>query len=118
MPKGPKQGMPNMQQMMKQVQQMQHDMEAAQEQLKHEVVSASAGGGMVTVEVTGELQVKSVTVDPEAVDPEDVEMLADMILAAVNEALRAAQELAANKLGGATGGLDLGGLGGLGMPGL
>ena len=58
------------------------------------------------------------TIDPEAVDPEDVEMLADMVLAAVNEALRAAQELAASRLGGATGGLDLGGLGGLGLPGL
>jgi nucleoid-associated protein EbfC len=120
MAKGPRQqGMPaNMQQMLKQVQQMQQEMEAAQEQLKHEVVSASSGGGMVTVEVTGELQVKSVTIDPEAVDPEDVEMLADMISAAVNEALRAAQELAASRIGGATEGLDLGGLGGLGLPGL
>jgi DNA-binding YbaB/EbfC family protein len=120
-PRGPgrqQPGMPNMQQMLQQVQQMQHDMEAAQEQLKHEIVSASAGGGMVTVEVTGELQVKSVTIDPEAVDPQDVEMLADMVMAAVNEALRCAQELAASKLGGATGGLDLGGLGGLGLPGL
>jgi nucleoid-associated protein EbfC len=119
MPKGPKQpGMPNMQQMMRQVQQMQHDMQDAQEQLKHELVSASAGGGMVRVEVTGELHVKSVTIDPEAVDPEDVDMLADMIMAAVNEALRSAQELAASRLGGATGGLDLGGLGGLGLPGV
>ncbi len=119
MAKGPKQQrMPNMQQMMQQVQQMQHEMEAAQEQLKHETVSASAGGGMVTVQVTGDLQVTSVTIDPEAVDPEDVTMLADMVTAAVNEALRAAQELAASKLGGATGGLDPGGLGGLGLPGL
>ena len=57
-------------------------------------------------------------IDPAAVDPEDVEMLSDMVLAAVNEALRLAQEMAANKLGGATGGLDLGSLGGLGLPGL
>lgn len=108
----------NMQQMMKQVQQMQHDIQDAQERLAHEIVSASAGGGMVTVQVTGDLRVTSVTIDPEAVDPEDVDMLADMIIAAVNEALRSAQELAASKLGGATGGLDLGGLGGLGLPGL
>ena len=119
MAKGPRrQGMPNMQQMLGQVQQLQQEMEAAQEQLRHETVSASAGGGMVTAQVTGDLRLKSVTIDPEAVDREDVEMLADMILAAVNEALRAAQELAASKLGGATGGLDLGGLGGLGLPGL
>jgi len=116
MPKQPR--MPNMQQMMQQVQKMQHEMEAAQEELKNEVVEASAGGGMVTVKVSGDLEVRSVTIDPSAVDPEDVEILADMVLAAVNEGLRMAQELAARKLGGATGGLDLGGLGGLGMPGL
>ena len=84
---------------------MQHDMEAAQEQLKHETVSASAGGGMVTVQVTGDLRSRRSTIDPEAVDPEDVEMLADMVLAAVNEALRAAQELAPRaRIGGATAG--------------
>ena len=104
---------PGMQQMLKQVQKMQADMAAAQESLKDEVVSASAGGGMVNVQVTGELVVKSITIDPEAVDPEDVEMLSDMVLAAVNEGLRAAQELAASKLGAVTGGL-----GGLGLPGL
>ena len=116
MPKQPR--MPNMQQMLQQVQKMQQDMEAAQEQLKNEIVEASAGGGMVTVRVSGDLQVKAVKIDPAAVDPEDVEMLADMVLAAINEALRMAQELAASKLGGAGGGLDLGGLGGLGLPGL
>ena len=79
---------PNMQQMLKQAQKMQQDMMAAQEQLKDEVVEASAGGGMVTVKVTGDLVVKAITIDPEAVDPEDVEMLQDMVLAAVNEALR------------------------------
>jgi len=104
--------------MLRQVQKMQHEMEAAQEQLKHEIVEASAGGGMVTVKVSGALEVKSITIDPAAVDPEDVQILGDMVLAAVNEALRMAQELAARKLGGATGGLDLGGLGGLGLPGL
>jgi nucleoid-associated protein EbfC len=116
------QRMPNMQQMMQQVQKMQQDMESAQEELKHETVEASAGGGMVTVRITGDLQVQSVKIDPAAVDPEDAEMLSDMVLAAVNEALRSAQELAERKMGGATAGLDLGalggGLGGLGLPGL
>jgi DNA-binding YbaB/EbfC family protein len=116
MPKQPR--MPNMQQMMQQVQKMQKDMEVAQEQLKNEVVEASAGGGMVTVKVSGDLEVKEVRIDPSAVDPEDVGILAEMVLAAVNEALRKAQELAASKMGGATGGLDLGELGGLGLPGL
>jgi len=116
MPKQPR--MPNMQQMLQQVQKMQQEMEAAQAQLKHEIVEASAGGGMVTVKVSGDLQVKAVEIDPAAVDPEDAEILADMVLAAINEALRMAQELAASKLGGASGGLDLGGLGGLGLTGL
>ena len=110
--------MPNMQQMLQQVQKMQQDMESAQRELKNEVVEASAGGGMVTVRVGGDLEVREVKIDPAAVDPQDVEILADMVLAAVNEGLRMAQELAAQKMGGATGGLDLGGLGGLGLPGL
>jgi len=114
----PQPKMPNMQQMLAQVQKMQQDMVAAQEQLKHETVQASAGGGMVTVTATGDLEIKQIRIDPDAVDPEDVDMLSDMVLAAVNEALRAAQELAANKLGGVTGGLDPGMLGGLGLPGL
>jgi DNA-binding YbaB/EbfC family protein len=104
---------PNMQQLLKQAQKMQEDMLAAQESLKSEVVEASAGGGMVTVEVTGDLHVKSIKLDPQAVDPEDVEMLSDMILAAVNEGLRMAQELASTRLGGIAGGL-----GDLGLPGL
>jgi len=108
-----------MNQMMRQVQQMQAEMEKAQEGLKHESVEASAGGGMVTVKVSGELEVLELRIDPEAVDPEDVELLQDMVQAAVNEAVRAAQELAANKLGAVTGGLGgAGGLGGLGIPGL
>ena len=103
---------PNMQQLLEQAQKMQADMMAAQESLKDELVEASAGGGMVKVKVTGDLQVKEITIDPSAVDPEDVELLADMVLAAVNEGLRSAQELAASKLGALTGGL-----GGLGLPG-
>jgi DNA-binding YbaB/EbfC family protein len=73
---------------------------------------------MVTVTITGDLVVKDITIDPDAIDPEDPELLADMVLAAVNEAVRQAQELAANKMGGLTGGLDLGGMGlppGLGL---
>ena len=108
---------PNMAQMMKQVQKMQQDMIAAQESLKQEEVQASAGGGMVTVKISGDLVIKSVTIDPAAVDPDDVELLGDMVLAATNEALRAAQELAASRMGGLTGGLDLGGLGLPGLPG-
>jgi DNA-binding YbaB/EbfC family protein len=102
---------PNMNQMLKQVQKMQADMMKAQEALANETVEASAGGGMVTVTITGDLQVKDVKIDPEAIDPEDAELLQDMVLAAVNEAIRQAQELAATKMGGATGGMDLGSLG-------
>ena len=118
MPKQPKQ--PNMNQMLQQVQKMQAEMVKAQEGLKDEVVEASAGGGMVTVKITGELEIQSITIDPEAVDPEDVEMLQDMVLAATNEALRSAQELAANRMNEVAGGLGGpgGGLGGLGLPGL
>jgi DNA-binding YbaB/EbfC family protein len=104
---------PNMQQILKQAQKMQQDMLAAQESLKDEVVDASAGGGMVTVQVTGDLVVKSIKIDPQAVDPDDVELLQDMVLAAVNEGMRAAQEVAAAKMGGITGSL-----GGLGLPGM
>ena len=109
---------PNMGQLMKQVQQMQAEMAKAQEELKNEVVDASAGGGMVTVKMTGELELRELTIDPAAVDPDDVEMLQDMVQAAVNEAIRSAQELAASKMNAAAGGLTgPGGLGGLGLPG-
>jgi len=109
-----------MQQMLKQVQKMQADMMAAQEKLKDEVVESSAGGGMVTVKVSGDLEVKEVRIDPEAIDPEDPDLLQDMVMAATNEALRRAQELAAERMGSVTGGLGGpgGGLGGLGLPGL
>jgi DNA-binding YbaB/EbfC family protein len=107
-----------MQQMLKQVQKMQQDMELAQQELAHETVEASAGGGMVTVSVSGELELRSVKIDPAAVDPEDVDMLCDLVLAATNEALRSAQELAASRMGAVTGGLDPGAFGGLGLPGL
>ena len=104
---------PNMNQMMKQVQQMQAEMVKAQEEAQKQTVEASAGGGMVTVKVSGELEILDLKIDPGAVDPEDVELLQDMVQAALNEALRSAQELAASKMGAVTGGL-----GGLGLPGL
>jgi DNA-binding YbaB/EbfC family protein len=104
---------PNMQQLLKQAQKMQQEMLAAQEALKEEVVEASAGGGMVTAKVSGDLVVKSIQIDPQAVDPDDVELLQDMVLAAVNEALRSAQEMASSRLGGIAGGL-----GSLGLPGM
>lgn len=100
-------------QMMRQVQKMQADMAAAQEALHERTVEGSAGGGMVTVVVTGSGDVQSVHIDPGVVDPDDVEMLEDLVLAAIGDGLRRAQELQAESLGGVTGGLDLGGLGGL-----
>ena len=98
---------------MKQAQQMQDQMLQAQEQLKDETVEASAGGGMVKVKMGGDLTLREISIDPEAIDPEEAEMLAEMVQAAVNEGLRAAQELASSKMGGITGGLG----GGLGGPG-
>lgn len=101
---------PNYQKMMRQVQKMQADMAKAQEDLANEVVEASAGGGMVTVQVSGAIELKSIKIDPAAIDPEDVEMLEDMVLAATNEAVRSAQELANKKMGGITAGLNIPGL--------
>ena len=104
---------PQYQKMMKQVQQMQAKMAQAQEELANETVEASAGGGMVTVVISGALELREVRISPEAVDPDDVEMLQDLVLAATNEAIRSAQELAQKKLGGVTGGLDIPGLPGM-----
>ena len=98
--------------LMKQAQQMQDQVLQAQEQLKDETVEASAGGGMVKVTMGGDLTLRSIVIDPEAIDPEEAEMLTDMVQAAVNEGLRAAQELASSKMGGITGGL------GGGLPGM
>ncbi len=97
--------------LMKQAQQMQTEMLQAQEKLKDEVVEASAGGGMVKVKMGGDLTLREIVIDPEAIDPEDAEMLAEMVQAAVNEGLRAAQQLAESKMGGITGGLG-------GLPGM
>ena len=90
--------------LMKQAQQMQSEMLKAQEALKDEVVEASAGGGMVKVKMGGDLTLREIAIDPEAIDPEEAELLADMVQAAVNEGLRAAQELASSKMGGITAG--------------
>jgi DNA-binding YbaB/EbfC family protein len=99
--------------LMKQAQQMQEQVAKAQEELASETVQASAGGGMVTVKATGGLEITEIKISPEAIDPDDPELLADMVLAAVNEALRSAQQLVETKLGGAMGGMQ-----GLGLPGL
>ena len=106
--------------LLKQAQQMQTEMVKAQESLAEETVEASAGGGMVKVTMSGDIKLQSIAIDPEAIDPEDADMLSDMVLAAVNEAIRAAQELASSKMGGITGGMgDMPGLGGPGgIPGL
>jgi nucleoid-associated protein EbfC len=96
--------------LMKQAQQMQEQMAQAQEQLASETVEASAGGGLVTVRATGNGDIVAIKIDPKAIDPDDPELLEDMVLAAVNEALRSAQSLAQSKLGAMTGGLGLPGL--------
>lgn len=100
----------NIQKMMKQAQQMQTKMAQVQEELKDEVVDVSAGGGAIKVSITGDLQVRSITVDPSLLDPEEVEMVQDILTAAVNEAIRAAQERAAAKMGEVTGGMNIPGL--------
>jgi len=100
-------------QMMRQVQKMQADMAAAQDALAEATVEGSAGGGMVKVVVTGTGDVQSVQIAPEVVDPDDVEMLEDLVLAAVTDGLRRSHEMQQESLGGVTGGLDLGSLGGL-----
>jgi nucleoid-associated protein EbfC len=104
----------DMNKLLEQVGQMQEQMQKAQGELENETVEASAGGGMVTVTATGSGELKEIKIDPKAIDPDDPEMLADMVLAAVNEAIRSARSLQETKLGGLAGGA----LGGLGLPGL
>lgn len=103
----------NMSKMMKQVQKMQADMARVQEELGSKTVEATAGGGMVTVVANGRQEIVSITIDPEAVDPDDVEMLQDLVMAAVNEALRSSKEMATNEMAKVTGMLDIPGLPGL-----
>lgn len=102
--------MRNMNRMMKQVQKMQADMARVQEELGEKTVEGTAGGGMVTVVANGHQDIVSISIEPDAVDPEDVEMLEDLVLAAVNEAIRAAREMAADEMGKVTGGLNIPGL--------
>jgi DNA-binding YbaB/EbfC family protein len=100
-------GMANLQRM---AQQMQHEMLRVQGELESTKVDGSAGGGVVSAIVTGKQEVVSITIDPSAVDPDDVEMLQDLVVAAVNDALRASRELAGQKMAGVTGGLRLPGM--------
>ena len=100
----------NMGAMMKQAQKMQAELARAQEEIKDLTCEATAGGGMVKVVANGDMTVDSIVIDPEAVDPEDVEMLQDMVAAAVNEALRGVSEISSQRLNAATGGLNIPGL--------
>lgn len=110
MAKGGFKGMGNMGGMMKQVQQMQKKMEKMQAELEEKEVEASAGGGAVTVKVNGKKEVLEINIDEEVVDPDDVEMLQDLILAATNEALRKAEEMVSGEMGKLTGGMNIPGL--------
>ena len=103
----------DMNKLMQQMQEMQTQMQTAQEELANETVEATAGGGMVTVKASGALEITEIRIDPKAIDPDDPELLADMVQAAVNEAIRSAQALMEQRLGGLAGGA-LGNLG-LGM---
>ncbi len=100
----------NPKKMMKQIQKMQEDMMKMQEQLSLEVVEETSGGGMVKVEITGQMKVKSIKINPDVVDPEDIEMLEDLIVVAVNKALEKAQSLSTQKLSQLTGGINIPGL--------
>ena len=113
MAKGGFRGMPggmNQAAMMKQAQKMQQEMLRMQEEMENKTYAATAGGGMVTAEVNGKHQLVNLTIKEEAVDPDDVEMLQDMVMAAVNEAMCTAENDAANNMSRLTGGLNLGGL--------
>jgi DNA-binding YbaB/EbfC family protein len=110
-------GQPNLQQLMKQAQKMQRDLAAAQEELAAATVTGQAGGGLVTVTMTGAKELQAIAVDPSVVDPDDVETLQDLLVVAFRDAARAADELAGDTMGPLTSGL--GGMGGgLGLPGL
>lgn len=103
-------GMANMQGMMKKVQKMQQDMLKMQEELKNRTVEATAGGGAVTVVVTGRKTIKKITIAPSAVDPDDVEMLEDLITSAVNEGMRMVEEMTEKEMSKLTGGMKLPGM--------
>ena len=103
-------GMGNLGAMMKQAQKMQAELAKAQDEIKDMEYEATAGGGMVKVVATGDMAIKSIVIDPEAVDPEDVDLLQDMVLAAVNEALRGMSDVSAQRLNSVTGGMNIPGL--------
>ena len=116
-PRPPRQARPPRQQgggnpaaLQQQMMELQEEMAKSQEALKEEQVTATVGGGMITAVATGQQELVSITIDPEVVDPEDVEMLEDMVLAAVNEALEKSRELAAERMSAYTAGLDIPGL--------
>ncbi len=110
MAKGRMPGMGNMGNMMKQVQKMQQDMAKLQAELEERTVESSAGGGAVNIVATGKKELKEIKIKPEAVDPDDVEMLEDLIIAAVNEALRKAEQMVSEEMAKITGGLNIPGL--------
>jgi DNA-binding YbaB/EbfC family protein len=105
--------MPNMQQAMKQFQKMQADMAKVQDELGEKIVTASAGGGAVKVEVSGKLEFKKIEIDPEVLKSDDQEMLQDLLIAAANEGINKAQEMAANEMAKVTGNLKIPGLPGM-----
>ena len=96
--------------MLQQLQQLQEEMVKTQEALGDETVTVTAGGGAITVVISGHQKIETITIEPEVVDPDDVEMLQDLITAAVNEAIDKSQQLAADRLGALTGGLSIPGL--------
>jgi DNA-binding YbaB/EbfC family protein len=109
-PRPARQGAANPAALQQQMMQLQEEMAKSQEALKEEQVTATVGGGMITAVATGQQELVSISIDPEVVDPEDVEMLEDMVLAAVNEALEKSRELAAERMSAYTAGLDIPGL--------
>lgn len=100
----------NIQQMMKQAQKMQSKMAQVQEDLKAESIETSAGGGAVKVTITGDLAIKSISIDPSLLDPEEIDMVQDILTAAINEAIRSAQELGSQRMSEVTGGMNIPGL--------
>ncbi|KAB3532203.1 YbaB/EbfC family nucleoid-associated protein [Alkaliphilus serpentinus] len=103
-------GMPNMNNMMKQVQKMQKQMEEMQEELNRKELETSAGGGAVTVKINGKKEILAIEIKPEVIDPDDAEMLQDLIMAAVNEAIRSAEEMVSKEMAKVTGNVSLLGL--------
>lgn len=108
--KGRFRGPPGPSSMMKQIEQLQSQMEQAQASLEEQVITASVGGGVVTIEMTGAQELRSIKIKPEVLDPDDVEILEDLLMAAFKEAMQKAQQLAADKMGPLAGGLDIPGL--------